>query len=237
MLKSKKNLDNNFIIISKSPKGNKQNTKYNVVFQKQGSFERYNVEMIYLKIGGKCRWAFIENKDLVATNNILKTKSDRDRFIEELIKFQTGGVYRKTHPIQYNQVESLENERNNKLDEVGELSHQLDELKAKLMKDAADKYREMIKNANIDNFRKSLDKFMSSQKCTFGFCKDIVVKDTQTGLPICKIQKNKNSIKVCELSNDDIFNALVFNTYTKEYLKEYCMKKGYEVKDVIDSIF
>ena len=93
---------NKFIIVDKDSPGNQWGKSYTVTYQLVGNPTRYKIDLYcYSKDSEGYKYCYIEGH----TGYGIETMQDKDEFLTEFYKFQKGGSYRKTHPIQYSEEE------------------------------------------------------------------------------------------------------------------------------------
>lgn len=151
-----------FNIISKVPKGQKENVIYTFTYQKDGIPKNFEVKMIYLTFRKENRWAFMCGKE----SDVDFTEDEKKEFIAEIPKFQKGSSYRKTHPIAYSKSEEIRNIINIKNKEIQKLEHDYNRVKREEDNILITKYREYIKDAKVDEFIKGYNELVSKTGCT-----------------------------------------------------------------------
>lgn len=113
-----------YIIVSKSPKGNKTNCAHIVQYQVEGfDTEIFETQLFYLSspTEGEPRYVYFGDK----MGKHLDTNEDRDEFLVEFAKYQKGGSYRKTHPIKLSKSMQLRARQKQLRDELSQLDHDI----------------------------------------------------------------------------------------------------------------
>ena len=147
-----------FIIVDKDKKGNKCGERYTITYQIEAKgYERYKVDMFCI-CENPVRYCYIADQYGIG----LETEKDRAEFLDEFYKFQKGGSYRKTHPIKYTKLETL-NERLGKVKvelsavekEIREEEENQRELKFKT-------YYDDVDNKSLDMYVRGITKALTS---------------------------------------------------------------------------
>lgn len=143
-----------YIIVDKDSAGNQYGKQYTVTYQLVGNPTRYKIDLYcYSESDEGFKYCYIEGH----LGYGIETMQDKDEFLKEFYKFQKGGSYRKTHPIQYSDEEIIQKKINDKEDEISVLKRELNNIKRKKQEDKFDSYYD-----NVD--RKSLDTYISKLK-------------------------------------------------------------------------
>lgn len=221
--KSKMNIGT-FTIVSKHPKGQKSNVIYKFEYQRSGSPEIHQVQMIWLEFRKEKTWAFMNGREADKL-----TSDEREEFIAEIPKFQMGGAYRKTHPIAYSKSGSIKQAIKHKEYELQILKNSLDSALDEELNIKCNKYKKLIDTKKLDFINKQLKKICDKTNYIVklkyvGCCNKIVIYDIDKSIPVGEIisvlDNNKESFKIKPLGDYDIKSFIKKNENVSNMLEE-----------------
>ena len=144
---------NKFIIVDKDSLGNQWGKSYTVTYQLVGNPTRYKIDLYcYSKDSEGYKYCYIEGH----TGYGIETMQDKDEFLTEFYKFQKGGSYRKTHPIQYSEEEIINSKILKKEDEIKELKLELKNLEYNKKKKKFSNYYDNVDRPSLNNYISTL---------------------------------------------------------------------------------
>lgn len=87
-----------YIIVSKDIDGNEIGRKYNIKYQVVGDAYIHNLYMYCMKPDENNNYTYVFDGSCIKYG--IRTKQDRNEFLQEFYEFQKDGSYRKNHQIQ-----------------------------------------------------------------------------------------------------------------------------------------
>ena len=221
----KKVVEYKYNIVSKSPKGQKNNVVYTIEYQIGKSPEIHIVKMINIDFIHQSEewkfangWAFLDGRE---SSVMFDSIEDRKEFLREFIAFQKGGSYRKTHPIMYGEKENIKMQ-------IEKLQKELSNIEQKEHIDLRNNYMNKVNKINVDKFMQEINKSMSKHgiivSCFDGM---IVLKDMKSKAIIRRLipsevlsEDNSFSYKVNNLGAWDTDMILAHNKFSRKYAEE-----------------
>lgn len=220
-MSKKKVVDYKYNIISKTPKGKKNNTIYTVEYQVGRLPERHTIKMINIDFIHQSEewrfaqgWAFMDGRE----NEIsFENNDERKEFLREFIAFQKGGSYRKTHPIAYSEKEDI------KL-QIDKLQKKLSDIEKQEHIDLRNKYLDKIDKIEVNKFMTEINKSMLKYGISISeFNGWLVLKDTKSKAIIRRlipIEKcNDESYLEYKADNLDCWDADIILAHNKSSRK------------------
>lgn len=224
-MSKKKVVEYKYNIVSKKPKGKKNNVIYTIEYQIGKSPEIHTIKMLNIDFIHQSDewkfaqgWAFLDGKE---SSIIFEDNEDRKEFLREFIAFQKGGSYRKTHPIMYSEKENIKMQ-------IEKLQKELSNIEQQEHIDLRNNYINKVNRINVDKFMQELNKSMSKHgiivSCFDGM---IVLKDMKSKAIIRRLipsevlsEDNSFSYKVNNLDAWDTDMILAHNKFSRKYAEE-----------------
>lgn len=201
-----------YIIVSKSGKGNKPGKEYVINYQVNTDAVIYKCTLYcFGKEGRIGKYAFIEGW----TYPQIETTEDKNDFIEELKAFQKGSSYRKTHPLNEDELMKLQKMKNEYLAKVSDIDNQIADIKTKNLQNNINNYRKNIDTKSLNCFQDKLFKLLINSNYTLAKCdviipgrSDLVIIDKKSNLPVKIIDIYSDTIDFEDLSDYEISKLL-----------------------------
>lgn len=152
-----------FNIIKREPVWLQERKDYTFIYQIQGEPKKYKIDMVYLSVGGnKPQFYFLDNKTCRENKHFSSGNEDvdtenRNKFREEIEKWQKGGAYRKSHPIVTTRMEDLREQKQ-------KLENQLKDTEREIEKERLYELSKIIDNYQSDLDEDSINKFKDDFK-------------------------------------------------------------------------
>lgn len=150
-----------YTIISKSPKGNKENYVHKIKYQVAGyGTNVYETHLMYLNLRdeGGCRYVYLNDR----IGEHIDSNEDKDEFLKELSKFQKGGSYRKANPIKKSQSMILRDKKRKLEADLSDLDRKIREAENIERQQVFKSYKEDIDYNTLTEYTDGLAKIINS---------------------------------------------------------------------------
>lgn len=142
-----------YIIVSKSPEGNQYGKSYTITYQLCDDTTMYKIDLYcYNKIKNRYDYCYIDGH----TGYGVETEEDKNEFLMEFYKFQKGGSYRKTHPVQYSEEDQIKFKIKEKENEIYELKNELETAEYNRKQQKFVGYYDNVDRQGLNNYISSL---------------------------------------------------------------------------------
>lgn len=221
----KKVVEYKYNIISKKPKGKKNNVIYTIEYQIDKLPEIHTIKMLNIDFINQSDewkfaqgWAFLDGRE---SEIKFKDNDEKKEFLREFLAFQKGGSYRKTHPISRNEKENIKIQ-------IDKLQKRLSDIEKQEHIDLRNNYLDKVDKIEVDKFMKELNKSMLKYGISISeFNGWMVLKDIKSRAVIRRLVPVENcnddsffEYKAENLGVWDTDMILAHNKFSRKYAEE-----------------
>lgn len=156
-----------FNIIERTPKKiNRYTQKYTYTYQMNGESTKHKVQLLYIK-SMEQKWFFIAGDK---PDPIFDKDNNKEKFIEEIKKWQKGGSYRKLNPTVKSTVDNLKSKRKELEHSIRDIDEEIKKVEKEEREKIAKEYMSDFSDkevASLNKLRNNVEKYLNGENSRY----------------------------------------------------------------------